>query len=74
MTEDLGKRFYVHAALQGTSGKGVPQGMKTFVRDIQLFEEQFKTSLVGADGNGLPVCRYHEGRIALFLYAFENRK
>ncbi len=48
----------------------MPQGMKTFVRDIQSFQEQFKTSLVGTDGNGLSVCGHNEGRIAPFLYAF----
>lgn len=56
MTEDLGECFYIHAALEGAGGERVPQGMKTFVRDIQSFQEQFKTSLVGTDGNGLSVC------------------
>ena len=48
--------------------------METLVRNIQPFQEQFKTSLVGADGYGLAVCRHNEGRIALFLYAFEKRQ
>ena len=74
MTEDLGKCLYVHAAFEGASGKCTPQGVKAFVRNIQPFQEQFKTSLVGADRNGLSICRYHKGRIALFLYAFENRQ
>ena len=72
VTEDLGERFYVHAAFEGAGGKSVPQGMEAFVRDIQSFQEQFKTSLVGTDGDRLSVCRHHEGRIALFLYAFEK--
>ena len=74
VAEDLGERFHVHAAFESACGKRMPQGMKAFVRDIQPFQEQFKTSLVGADGNRLPVCRHHEGRIALFLYAFEERQ
>lgn len=71
MSEDLGERFHVHAAFEGAGGKGMPQRMKALVRDIQFFQEQFKTSLVGADGYRLSVCRNHEGRIAPFLYAFE---
>ena len=50
----------------------MPQGMKALVWDIQPFQEQFKTSLIGADGNRLSVCRHNEGRMALFLYAFED--
>ena len=74
VTEDLGERFYVHAAFECASGKCVTQGMKALVQNIQFFQEQFKTSLVGADGHRLSVCRHHEGRIALFLYAFEDRQ
>ena len=74
MTKDLGERLYVHAAFDGASGKRMPQGVKAFVRYLQFFQEQFKTSLVGADRNGLSVCRHHEGRIALFLYAFQDRQ
>lgn len=74
MTEDLRELFYVHSAFDGAGSERVPQGMKTFVLDIQSFQEQFKTSLVGADGNRFSVCRHHEGRIALFLYAFEDRQ
>ena len=74
MTEDLGERFHVHATFEGAGGKCVPQGMKAFVLYFQPFQEQFKTSLVGADGNGLSFCRQHEGRITLFLYAFEYRQ
>lgn len=55
VTEDLGERLYVHAAFKGTGGERVPQGMKPFVRYFQPFQEQFKTSLVGANGNGLSV-------------------
>ena len=69
VTEDLGKRFYVHAAFEGAGSKRMPQGMKSLVRNVQSFQEQFKTSLVGANGHGLSVCRHNEGRIALFLYA-----
>ncbi len=72
MSENLGERLYVHSAFEGAGGKRMPQGMKAFVRNIQFFQEQFKTSLVGADGNRLFVCRHHEARMALFLYAFEN--
>ena len=72
--EDLGKRFHVHATFEGTSGERMPQGMKSLMRYLHLFQKQFKTSLVRADRNGLSVCRYHEMRIALFLYAFENRQ
>ena len=70
--ENLGERFYVHTAFEGAGGKCVPQRVKAFVRNIQSFQEQFKTSLVGADGHRLSVRRYHERRIALFLYPFEN--
>ena len=72
--EDLGKRFYIHTTLNGTGGEGMSQRMKSFVRNIQSFQEQFKTSLVGADRNRISVCRHYEGRIALFLYASENRQ
>ena len=51
VSEDLGQCFYIHAAFKGAGGESVPQGMKSFVRNIQFFEEQFKTSLVGTDGN-----------------------
>ena len=74
MTEDLGKRFYVHTTFECAGGERVPQGVKPFVRNFQFFQEQFKTSLVGADGYWLSVCRYHEGRIALFLHPFQNRQ
>ena len=53
MAEDLGECFYVHAAFEGAGGERMPQGVKAFVRNIQPFQEQFKTSLVGADGNRL---------------------
>ena len=53
MSENFGKRFYVHTAFDGAGSKRMPQGMKSFVRNIQSFQEQFKTSLVGADGNRL---------------------
>ena len=72
--EDLGERFYIHTAFKGASSKGMPQGMKALMRNIQSFQEQFKTSLVGTNGYGLSVRRHHGGRIALFLYAFENRQ
>ena len=39
MPEDLGKRFYIHAALNGSGGERMPQGMKAFVRYFQFFEE-----------------------------------
>ena len=55
MSENLGKRFYIHAAFKGTGGERMPQGMKTFVRYLQLFQKQFKASLIGANGNGLSV-------------------
>ena len=32
VTEDLGKRLYVHAAFEGAGGERVSQGMKAFVR------------------------------------------
>ena len=72
MTEDLGKRFYIHTTLNGTGGKSMPQGMKTFVRYHQLFQKQFEASLIGTNGNGTSVCRHHAGRIASFLYASED--
>ena len=61
VAEDLGERLYVHAAFEGAGGKRMPQGMKAFMRNFQPFQEQFKTSLIGTDGNRLSVCRYHEG-------------
>lgn len=72
VTEDLGKRFYIHTTLNGTGGKSMTQGMKTFVRYHQLFQKQFEASLVGTNGNGTSVCRHHGGRIASFLYASED--
>lgn len=72
MPEDLGEHFYIHAALNGTSGKGMPEGMKAFMRDIRLFQKQLEAALIGADGNGLPVCGHHEGRIAPFFQRFED--
>ena len=74
MPEDLRERLYIHSAFEGAGGKCMSQGMKTFVRNFQPFQEQFKTSLVGTNGNGLSVRRYHKGRIALFLYAFKDRQ
>ena len=74
MTENFGERLYVHATFEGAGGKGMPQGMKALVRNIQSFQEQFKTSLVGADGYRLSVCGYHEGRRALSLYTFQDRQ
>ena len=32
MPEDLGKRFYIHAAFEGAGGERMPQRMKAFVR------------------------------------------
>ena len=55
VTEYLGERFYVHSTFEGAGGKGMPQRMESLVRDILPFQEQFKTSLVGANGNGLSV-------------------
>ena len=72
VSEDLGKRFYIHTALNGTGGKSMPQGVKSFVRYLQIFQKQFKTPLVGTNGNGTSVCRHHGGRIAPFLYASED--
>lgn len=57
--EDLGERFYIHATLNGTSGEGMPEGMKTFMRDIRLFQKQLEAALIGADGNGLPLRGHH---------------
>ena len=37
VTEYLGERFYVHSTFEGAGGERVPQGMKAFVRNIQLF-------------------------------------
>ena len=74
VAEDLGERFHVHAAFEGAGCERMPQGVKAFMRNFQFFQEQFKTSLVGTDRYGLSVFRHHEGRIALFLYAFEDRK
>lgn len=37
VTEDFGKGFHVHAAFEGAGSKRMPQGMKTFVRYLQLF-------------------------------------
>ena len=72
VTEYLGKCFYIHAALEGAGGERVPQGMKAFMRNIQSFQEQFKTSLVGTNGNGTSVCRHHGGRITSLLQPFKN--
>ena len=72
VAEDLGKRFYIHAAFEGAGGKGMPQGVKSFVRYFQLFQEQFKTSLVGADGNGVTARRHHKGRSASSFQRFHH--
>ena len=32
VSEDLGERFYVHAAFKGAGGKRMPQGMESLVR------------------------------------------
>ena len=37
VAEDLGERLYIHAALEGAGGKGMPQGMKALMRDMQPF-------------------------------------
>ena len=72
MLEYLGQCFHIHTTLNGTGGKSMPQGMKTFVRYHQLFQKQFEASLIGTNGNGTSVCRHHGGRIASFLYASED--
>lgn len=74
MTKDFRECLYVYAALQRAGGEGMAQRVKSLVRDMQSFQEQFKTSLVRADGNGFSVRRDHEGRMALFLYTFEDRQ
>ena len=53
--EYLGESFNVHTAFEGTGGERMPQRVKAFVRYFQPFQEQFKTSLVGADRNRLSV-------------------
>ena len=55
VTEDLGERLYVHTAFECAGSERMPQGMEAFVRYFQPFQEQFKTSLVRADGNRLSV-------------------
>ena len=72
MPEDLRKRFYVHAALQGACGEGVPERMKPFVRDVQFFQEQLEAALIGADGDGFSVCGHHEGRLAPLFQRFQD--
>lgn len=52
VAEDLGEGADIHAAFERAGGKGVAQGMKAAVRDMQFFEQQFKTPLVGADEEG----------------------
>ena len=37
VAEDLGRRFHIHAALEGAGGKGMPQGMESLMRYLQLF-------------------------------------
>ena len=37
VTEDLGEGFHVHAALEGARRKGMPQGMKSLMRNMQPF-------------------------------------
>lgn len=38
MTEDFRERFDIHAALQRTGGKGMPQGMKPAMRNADATE------------------------------------
>ena len=37
VAKDLGKRFHIHAALDGAGGKSMPQGMESLMRYLQLF-------------------------------------
>ena len=53
--KDLGERLHIHAAFEGACSERMPQRMETFVRNFQFFQEQFKTALVGADGNAISV-------------------
>lgn len=55
MSQNFRERFYVHAALNGTGGEGMAQRMKAFVRYTQFYKEQFESTLIGTDENGLAV-------------------
>ena len=37
VAEDLGERFYVHAAFEGAGSKRMPQWVKAFVWNIKFF-------------------------------------
>ena len=39
VTEDFRERFDIHAALQRAGGKGVPQGMKSAMRNANPTEQ-----------------------------------
>ena len=47
--------FYVNDALYGTGGKSMPQRVESFVRYTQFYKEQFESTLIGTDENGLAV-------------------
>ena len=70
VSENLGERSDVHAALDRAGGKRVSERVKPSVRDIQFFKQQFETPLVTSHRNGIAARGHHEVGIAVFLYAF----
>ena len=53
--ENLGQCFHVHSTFEGAGSKRMPQGVKSFVRYTQFYKEQFESTLIGTDENGLAV-------------------
>ena len=73
MTEDLRQRFDIHTTLQRAGGKGMPQGVKSAVRDPEPFQMQAEAVLIGSDGLHF-VLSDHEGGAGLFLLLPQKRQ
>ncbi len=72
--QDFGKRFNVHAALDCPCCEGVPQGVKAFVRDLQLFEQEFERPLIRAYGNLFRALATHDHfALASLFHGFKKR-
>ena len=52
VTEDIREGFDIHAALEGTGGEGMPQGVKAAMRDAETLQKERKTVLIGTHREG----------------------
>lgn len=46
VSENFGKRFYIHAAFKRAGGKGMSKRVKAFMQNIEFFQQEFKCPLI----------------------------